>query len=137
MQTQGCGAYRHGMSTSLIEYQYSATRRVYRCFMLAPVTLGISIIFGLMAGHIARPELAPRFVRHIDYLHRSLVLGLAFLAFVLGGWALTEQMSGGAGLAAGLSGTILFYAMRIHIGWRALVAMHAIDFPHENSDAST
>ncbi len=127
--------FRHGMSTSLIEHQYDATRRVYHCFMLAPPTAGASLVFGLMAGHIARQQLAPRFLRHLDYLHRTLLLTLGLLAFVFVGWEWAERASGQTGLAAGLSGVLMFFAMRLYIGWRGLQAMHDVDFPEENANA--
>lgn len=123
--------FRHGMSTSLLDHQYAATRRVYHCFMLAPPTAGASLILGLMAGHLARQQLAPRFLRHLAYLHRTLVLTLGLLAFVLAGWEWTERASGFTGLAAGLSGVLMCFAMRLHIGWRGLQSMHDVDFPEE------
>lgn len=127
--------FRHGMSTSLIDHQYTATRRVYHCYMLAVPTAGASLIFGLMAGHIARQQLAPRFLRHLDYLNRTLLITLALLALVLAGWEWAERASGLSGLVAGLSGALTLYAMRLYIGWRGLQAMHDVDFPEEAINA--
>lgn len=137
MEREGALHFRHGMSTSLLEHQYAGVRRMYRCFWLAPLTLGFSLILGLMAGHIARPDLCPRFVRHVDYLHRTLVIFMAAIAFVFGGWVWTEYISGMTGLFAGLSGAIVLFGMRLVIGGRALDAMYQLDFPDHTADAST
>lgn len=119
------------MSTELMDQQYKTTRLVYGCFALGPITLGLSHVLGIMAGNTAKPVLCQRFINHLNYLHQSLLITLALVIFVVGGWLLMSQASGFTGLGAGIAGSMIFYYVRIIIGWRALKHMHTIDFPEE------
>lgn len=127
--------FRHGMSTSLLEQHYAATRRIYHCCMLAFPTAGISLLFGFLASQMARQEMAPRFRHHIDFLNRTLLMTLGLLAFVLSGWHINDYASGVTGLSAGISGVIFFFASRLYLGWKALQVMYATDFSEETRHA--